>query len=90
MGGSGGRPALDAGASGPGKRARAEARRSGLRYVGTEHLILAVLGGEGPAGDYLRRRGITPERLTAELRALASRGMPEIISQILRTADWLG
>jgi len=66
-----GRPILDAGANGLLERARAEARRSGLRYVGTEHMILAVLGGEGPAADYLRRRGITPQRLTVELRSQA-------------------
>ncbi len=62
---SAGRPALDAGAKRLLQVARTEARSAVLRYVGTEHLILAALVGEGPAADYLRHRGITLERLTS-------------------------
>jgi ATP-dependent Clp protease ATP-binding subunit ClpA len=67
---SGGRPLLDSGAKALIERARAEARRSGLGCVGTEHLIFALLSEDGPAADYLRGRGITPQRLTVELRSL--------------------
>jgi ATP-dependent Clp protease ATP-binding subunit ClpC len=71
----GGCVVLDSGANRCLERARAEARRSGLSYVGTEHLALAVLAAGGPAADYLTRRDISPERLTAELRALAIPGV---------------
>jgi hypothetical protein len=47
---------------------------SRLRYVGTEHLLIAVLGAGRPTANYLTRRGISPERLAAELRASARSG----------------
>ena len=49
-------------------RAREHARGLGQNYVGTEHLLLGLLGGTGQAADYLRERGITPDRFLAELR----------------------
>ncbi len=50
-------------------RATEQARASRLSYVGTEHLVLGMLGGTGRAADYLREQGITPERFRTELRA---------------------
>jgi ATP-dependent Clp protease ATP-binding subunit ClpB len=64
-----GRPVLNAEVNGLLGRARAEARRSGASYVGTEHLILAVLAGGGSAAEYLERRGITRQSLTDVLRS---------------------
>ncbi|MFI5457152.1 MAG: Clp protease N-terminal domain-containing protein [Isosphaerales bacterium] len=51
-------------------RAKEQARALGLNYVGTEHLVLGMLGGSGQAADYLRDQGITPERFLAELQDL--------------------
>jgi ATP-dependent Clp protease ATP-binding subunit ClpA len=45
------------------REAITHAPRLGHRYVGTEHLILALLDARSPAGDFLRSRGITPESL---------------------------
>lgn len=54
--------------------AKAESVRLGHRYVGTEHLVLGMLRcGACPAGDYLRKRGVTAERFREEaLRLLAA------------------
>ena len=50
------------------RRAREHALGLGQNYVGTEHLLLGLLGGTGPAAGYLRKRGITPDRFLAELQ----------------------
>ncbi|HYV36290.1 MAG TPA: Clp protease N-terminal domain-containing protein [Gemmataceae bacterium] len=43
--------------------AKAASKELGHRYVGTEHLVLGLLGcGPCTAGDFLRTRGITVER----------------------------
>jgi ATP-dependent Clp protease ATP-binding subunit ClpC len=54
-------------------QARAASREMGHRWVGTEHLVLGLLCcGPCPAGDYLRGRGVTGDKLRAEtLRLLA-------------------
>ncbi len=49
-------------------RARKLARGLGQNHVGTEHLLLGLLGGTGHAADYLRERGITADRFLAELQ----------------------
>jgi ATP-dependent Clp protease ATP-binding subunit ClpC len=51
-------------------RAEAQARESGLNYVGTEHLVIGLLREVGPAADYLRERGVTPDRFLSELQRL--------------------
>ncbi|MEV6902819.1 Clp protease N-terminal domain-containing protein [Amycolatopsis sp. NPDC051372] len=43
------------------------ARRLGHRYVGCEHLLLAVSSTDRPAADVLRERGITPDRVEEEI-----------------------
>jgi ATP-dependent Clp protease ATP-binding subunit ClpA len=43
------------------------ARGLGHRYVGTEHLLLAVAAADAPAGAVLRERGVTPERVKEEI-----------------------
>jgi ATP-dependent Clp protease ATP-binding subunit ClpC len=53
-------------------RAGDEARRFGVKYVGTEHLVLALLAGNGPAANFLRERGITTDRFIAERRSRVS------------------
>jgi ATP-dependent Clp protease ATP-binding subunit ClpA len=45
--------------------AQAEARRLHHHYIGTEHLLLALAQGEGPAAESLREYGLE----TADLRA---------------------
>ncbi len=53
--------------------AMAEARRLNHHYIGQEHLLLGLVHeGEGIAGSVLRERGVTLERLAAEvLRTLS-------------------
>jgi hypothetical protein len=43
------------------------ARRLGHRYVGGEHLLLAVVGTGQPAGTVLSAHGVTPERVEEEI-----------------------
>jgi ATP-dependent Clp protease ATP-binding subunit ClpA len=43
------------------------ARRLGHRYVGGEHLLLAVAGAGQPAGAVLSAHGVTPERVEEEI-----------------------
>jgi ATP-dependent Clp protease ATP-binding subunit ClpA len=56
------------------RRAADAAFRLGHRYVGTEHLLLAVAAAEGPAGAVLREQGVTPERVNAEIVRQAGLG----------------
>ena len=50
-----------------------QSRGLGHSYVGTEHLTLALLSvSSGPAGDFLRERGISLENLRAEVLAVLS------------------
>ena len=51
-------------------RAQEHARRLGVNYVGAEHLVLGLLTGAGAAADFLHERGITTDRLLAELQKL--------------------
>ena len=45
------------------------AHRLGHRYLGAEHLLLAVASASHPAGAILRDHGVTPERVEQEIRA---------------------
>ncbi|WP_018348898.1 Clp protease N-terminal domain-containing protein [Longispora albida] len=55
------------------KQAQAEATQLGHSYVGTEHLLLALLAGDGIASRVLRDAGLTHETArTALAEALAS------------------
>lgn len=52
-----------------------EARRMGHHYIGTEHLLLAlVLQGDGIGVDVLRRLGLTPEQIRRQTRRLLQEG----------------
>jgi ATP-dependent Clp protease ATP-binding subunit ClpA len=51
--------------------ARDEAERAGVNYVGTEHLLMAMLArGEGKAYDALTAAGLTVERARADAARL--------------------
>ena len=47
--------------------AQEHARRLGHRYVGCEHLLLALVSTGQPAGAVLRQHGVTPERVEEEI-----------------------
>lgn len=47
--------------------AMAHAQRLGHRYLGGEHLLLAVASASQPAGSILRGHGVTPERVEQEI-----------------------
>ncbi len=45
-----------------------EARRLGHHYIGTEHLLLALVRTEGTAVEALRRLGVTPDEIRRQTR----------------------
>jgi ATP-dependent Clp protease ATP-binding subunit ClpC len=45
-----------------------EARRLGHHYIGTEHLLLGLVRGEGTALEALRRLGVTPDDVRRQTR----------------------
>jgi ATP-dependent Clp protease ATP-binding subunit ClpC len=45
-----------------------EARRLGHHYIGTEHILLALVRVEGAAMDVLRRLGVTPDQVRRQTR----------------------
>jgi ATP-dependent Clp protease ATP-binding subunit ClpA len=45
--------------------------RLGHEYLGGEHLLLALVSIDQPAGAVLRERGVTPERVEAEIISLS-------------------
>jgi Clp amino terminal domain, pathogenicity island component len=47
--------------------AQEHARRLGHRYIGCEHLLLAVVSTDQPASAVLREYGLTPERVEEEI-----------------------
>ena len=47
--------------------AQRHARRLGHRYIGCEHLLLALVGIDQPASAVLRERGLTPDRVEEEI-----------------------
>ncbi len=60
---------------------RAEQEATGLKdeYTSTEHLLLAMLGGDGEARDLLKQRGITREAILEALRSI--RGTQRVTDQ---------
>jgi ornithine carbamoyltransferase len=83
-------------------RAFAETEQSGDEYVGTEHLLMALLRGEGnPASDALRTLGLSYERAAGALGSVrdepagaqdsepAPRAVPEVRPGFLRGRDLL-
>lgn len=54
--------------------AQEDARRLGHDYIGCEHLLLAAAGTDEPASAVLRDRGVTPERIEAEILRTIGRG----------------
>ena len=66
---------LDQDAVAVGQRAFGHAVRSGHRYLGAEHILLALAEAGTPAGAVLREHGLTPDRVEAELARLAGAGL---------------
>ena len=56
-------------------RAFAHATRLGHPYLGGEHYLLALAAADHPAGAVLRERGVTPERVEAEIVRLSGAGL---------------
>jgi len=54
--------------------AQQHARRLGHRYVGCEHLLLALAATETPAAGVLREHGVMPERIEEEVVRRAGLG----------------
>jgi ATP-dependent Clp protease ATP-binding subunit ClpA len=66
---------LDLDARATGMQAFEHAIRLGHRYLGGEHILLALAGAATPAGAVLREHGLTPGRVEAQLRRLAGAGL---------------
>ena len=47
--------------------AQQHARRLGHRYIGCEHLLLALVAIDAPAGSVLREHGLTPARVEEQI-----------------------
>lgn len=47
--------------------AQQHARRLGHRYIGCEHLLLAAVSADAPAGAVLREHGLTPEQVEEQI-----------------------
>lgn len=47
--------------------AQQHARRLGHHYIGCEHLLLAVVGIDQPAGEVMRERGVTPDHVEQQI-----------------------
>jgi Clp amino terminal domain, pathogenicity island component len=54
--------------------AQHEARGFKHNYIGTEHLLLALLVSEGVAGDALRSLGVTVDAVRSEIRSIVGEG----------------
>jgi hypothetical protein len=57
------------------EQAYEHAIRLGHRYLGGEHLLLALAAAGQPAGAVLREHGVTPGRVEAEIVRLAGGGL---------------
>ena len=67
--------------------AQQHAHRLGHRYVGCEHLLLAVASTGQPAGAVLREQGITPEHVEEEIvRRVGLGGGADLFSDLDRDA----
>jgi len=60
-------------------QAQAEAGQLRDEYISVEHLFLGILAGDGPAGQLLRRHGVTKDRVLAALVAI--RGSQRVTDQ---------
>jgi hypothetical protein len=67
-------PGLSAAASGVLGRAAAHARSFGHRYLGTEHVLLALASDDGLAGAALARSGVEPAAVEAEIGRIIGHG----------------
>jgi ATP-dependent Clp protease ATP-binding subunit ClpA len=57
--------------------AQEEARTLGHGYVGTEHLLLALIGeGDGVAAQVLASAGVTASDVRSDVRRIVGRGLP--------------
>jgi ATP-dependent Clp protease ATP-binding subunit ClpA len=54
--------------------AQQHARRLGHHYIGCEHLLLAVVGIDQPAGEVMRERGVTPDHVEQQIVRLVGLG----------------
>ena len=54
--------------------AQQHARRLGHRYIGCEHLLLALVGMEQPAAEVMRESGVTPGRVEQQILRLIGLG----------------
>jgi ATP-dependent Clp protease ATP-binding subunit ClpA len=66
---------LDQDAVAVGQRAFDHAIRLGHRYLGAEHILLALADAGTPAAAVLRQQGLTPDRVEAHLVRLAGAGL---------------
>ncbi|HYM56420.1 MAG TPA: Clp protease N-terminal domain-containing protein [Solirubrobacteraceae bacterium] len=67
-------PGLSEAASAVLTRAVEHARSFGHRYLGTEHLLLALAADEGLAGATLARLGVSPEGVAEQIRRIIGPG----------------
>jgi len=51
-----------------------EARKMGHHYIGTEHLLLALVRGEGNAVEVLRKLGVTADQIRRQVRRVLQEG----------------
>ena len=68
--------------------AQRHARRLGHRYIGCEHLLLALVGADQPAGAVLRERGLTPDRVEEEIVRRAGLGAGAACSPTWTGTRW--
>jgi len=67
-------------------RAQAEAERARHSYIGTEHLLLALLHGDTDASRLLQRLGIEEENVRATIASVLGRNERIVIQQIIPTS----
>lgn len=67
-------PGLSEAASAVAGRAAEEARALGHRYLGTEHLLLALASDDGLAGATLSSLGVSPEHVTEQVHRIVGPG----------------
>ena len=69
-------------------QAQRHARRLGHRYIGCEHLLLALVGVDQPASAVLRERGLTPDRVEEEIVRRAGIGAGRACSPTSTGPRW--
>ncbi len=68
--------------------ARGHARRLGHRYIGCEHLLLALVGVDQPVSAVLCERGLTPGRVEEEIVRRAGIGAGRACSPTSTGPRW--